>query len=246
MAVAGEPPTGPWCRSRTRSRAPCGSTLDTLAFDAPSVSIVGEHDQPITHSLIARGVRARPRSSVVLSHPQADRPVRALHPLASFRAEVRSAASTAEAVREVTAAATAWAAIGSRSAAEIYGCVVLREGDRGRRRQRHPVRLDRPRAVAPVGRRALEDFALLLGARRRPPGALVEALTEFSSRDVNLTRIESRPLRRGLGRYMFFIDLEGSAAEPRSRRRSAPCGRRPRASGCSGAIRSAPRGIPGA
>ena len=42
------------------------------------------------------------------------------------------------------------------------------------------------------------------------PGALVEALTEFSSRDVNLTRIESRPLRRGLGRYMFFCDLEGA------------------------------------
>jgi prephenate dehydratase len=42
------------------------------------------------------------------------------------------------------------------------------------------------------------------------PGALVEALTEFSSREVNLTRIESRPLRQGLGRYMFFCDLEGS------------------------------------
>jgi prephenate dehydratase len=45
------------------------------------------------------------------------------------------------------------------------------------------------------------------------PGALVEALTEFSSRDVNLTRIESRPLRRGLGRYMFFIDLDGPASD---------------------------------
>jgi prephenate dehydratase len=45
------------------------------------------------------------------------------------------------------------------------------------------------------------------------PGALVEALTEFSGRAVNLTRIESRPLRRGLGRYMFFVDLEGSEAD---------------------------------
>jgi prephenate dehydratase len=42
------------------------------------------------------------------------------------------------------------------------------------------------------------------------PGALVDALVEFASRDVNLTRIESRPRRRGLGRYMFFLDLEGS------------------------------------
>ena len=45
------------------------------------------------------------------------------------------------------------------------------------------------------------------------PGALVEALREFSSREVNLTRIESRPLRRGLGRYMFFIDLDGATGD---------------------------------
>jgi prephenate dehydratase len=45
------------------------------------------------------------------------------------------------------------------------------------------------------------------------PGALVDALTEFSRRAVNLTRIESRPLRRGLGRYMFFIDLEGAQSD---------------------------------
>jgi prephenate dehydratase len=46
------------------------------------------------------------------------------------------------------------------------------------------------------------------------PGALVDALTEFSSRDVNLTRLESRPLRRELGRYMFFMDIEGPDSQP--------------------------------
>src|SRR5262249_51203924 len=45
------------------------------------------------------------------------------------------------------------------------------------------------------------------------PGALVDALKVFSDREVNLTRIESRPLRRGLGRYQFFLAIEGSAAE---------------------------------
>ena len=43
------------------------------------------------------------------------------------------------------------------------------------------------------------------------PGALVDALQIFSEREINLTRIESRPLRRGLGRYQFFIDTEGAA-----------------------------------
>ncbi len=46
------------------------------------------------------------------------------------------------------------------------------------------------------------------------PGALVDALMEFSSRGINLTRIESRPRRAGLGSYMFFVDLEGRADDP--------------------------------
>jgi prephenate dehydratase len=46
------------------------------------------------------------------------------------------------------------------------------------------------------------------------PGWLVRCLDEFARRAVNLTRIESRPLRRGLGTYMFFVDLDGRAGDP--------------------------------
>ena len=46
------------------------------------------------------------------------------------------------------------------------------------------------------------------------PGWLVACLAEFASRDVNLTRIESRPRKQGLGHYMFFLDLEGRDTEP--------------------------------
>src|SRR5918996_359964 len=47
------------------------STLDTLAFDTRSVTIVGEHDHPISHSLIARSGLELERIEMVLSHPQA-------------------------------------------------------------------------------------------------------------------------------------------------------------------------------
>ena len=56
------------------------------------------------------------------------------------------------------------------------------------------------------------------GDQRGPeflPGWLVSCLSELASRGVNLTRIESRPLRQGLGSYMFFTDLEGRDTEPR-------------------------------
>jgi prephenate dehydratase len=190
------------------------STLDTLAFDAPSVTITGEHDHPITNSLIAREGVAVEQIEVVLSHPQASaqcaRFIREQLP----RAKVRAAASTAEAVREVSVSPEPWAALGAASAARIYGCVVLRQGV-----EDTPDNVTRFVWIAPAGTRPRGDgpwrttlvFAEL-GADH--PGALVEALTEFSRREVNLTRIESRPRRRGLGRYMFFIDLDGAADEP--------------------------------
>ena len=46
------------------------------------------------------------------------------------------------------------------------------------------------------------------------PGWLVACLSELATRNVNLTRIESRPRKQGLGRYMFFLDLEGRDIEP--------------------------------
>jgi prephenate dehydratase len=52
------------------------------------------------------------------------------------------------------------------------------------------------------------------GGGDQSPGWLVDLLGELSSRRVNLTRIESRPRRTGLGHYMFFADLEGAAGLP--------------------------------
>ncbi len=52
------------------------------------------------------------------------------------------------------------------------------------------------------------------GVGSEAPGWLVHCLSEFATRDVNLTRIESRPRKQGLGRYMFFLDLEGRDIEP--------------------------------
>jgi prephenate dehydratase len=190
------------------------STLDTLAFDAPSVTITGEHDHAITNSLIARTDVPVERIQVVLSHPQASaqcaRFIREQLP----QAQVRAAASTAEAVREVSVSPEPWAALGAASAARIYGCVVLREGV-----EDTPDNVTRFVWIAPAGTRPGGSgpwrTTLVfseLGADH--PGALVEALTEFSKREVNLTRIESRPRRRGLGRYMFFVDLDGAVDEP--------------------------------
>ncbi len=187
------------------------STLDTLAFEGFPVTIAGEHDHPIRNSLIARVDLPLEQIEVVLSHPQASAQCARFIREELPGAQVRAAPSTAEAVREVSASTEPWAALGAASAARIYDCVVLREGV-----EDSPDNVTRFVWIAPAGIRVSGQgpwrTTLVfseLGADH--PGALVEALNAFSSREVNLTRIESRPRRRGLGRYMFFLDLEGAA-----------------------------------
>jgi prephenate dehydratase len=186
------------------------ATLDALAFDGEAVAIAGEHDHPIRHSLITRSPTDLERIEVVLSHPQI------LAQCARFlreslgSADVRAASSSAEAIRTVSRETAPWAALGASSAAAIYGCTVLREGI-----EDEDDNVTRFVWIAPAGARIggggeWRTTLIFSELGEDHPGALVDALTEFSSREVNLTRIESRPLRQGLGRYMFFVDLEGS------------------------------------
>jgi prephenate dehydratase len=189
------------------------ATLDTLAFDADGVTLVGEYDLPIRHCLIARDQMPLGRIEVVLSHPQASaqcaRFVRENVP----RAEVRAAPSTAEAVRIVAESDQPWAALGAESAARLYGAAVLRHGV-----EDMADNITRFVWVAPEGTRASgagpwRTSLVFSELGEDHPGALVDALRVFSSRQINLTRIESRPLRRGLGRYQFFLDIEGATDE---------------------------------
>lgn len=190
-------------------------TLDALAFDVQDVTIVGEHDYRVRVHLIAREGISIENIEAVLSHPQP------LAQCARFlrerlpEVERRSVSSTAAAVRMVSESARPWAALGARAAAALYGCELLQEGV-----EDQDDNVTRFVWIAPQGAELGESAGAWktslvfseLGADH--PGALVDALSEFSSRGINLTRIESRPLRQGLGRYMFFCDLEGKEDDP--------------------------------
>jgi prephenate dehydratase len=189
------------------------ATLDTLAFDADGVTLVGEYDLPIRHCLIAREDIPLEQIEVVVSHPQPSaqcaRFIRENLP----QAEVRAAPSTAEAVRTVAESSEPWAALGAESAARLYGAAVLRHGV-----EDEPDNITRfvwvaPEGTTPSGSGPWRTSLVFSELGEDHPGALVDALQVFSERSVNLTRIESRPLRRGLGRYQFFLDVEGIAAE---------------------------------
>ena len=201
------------------------TTLDVLAGEGSSVRIVAEVVRPITHCLIARDGVAIDAVARVLSHPQAlAQCARFLHErLPDARTEV--SASTAEAVRSAVTSDEPLAAIGTRLAAELYGGSVLAEGVEDR-----PDNLTRFVWVAPAGTAphapATKTSVVFWGFNDESPGALVAVLRELADRDVNLTKIESRPRRVRLGHYMFFADLDGAAEDPPVADALAALGRR--------------------
>ena len=73
-----------------------------------------------------------------------------------------------------------------------------------------------PTGAAPIGAAGdrVKTALVFWGGGDEEPGWLVACLTEFAARAINLTKIESRPRRVGLGHYMFFCDLDGPASDP--------------------------------
>jgi prephenate dehydratase len=184
-------------------------TLDTLAFEVEKVTIVGEYDYRVRVHLISRKGVVVEEVEAVLSHPQplaqCSRFLRATLP----EVEQRSVSSTAAAVRMVSESGRPWAALGARAAAEVYDCEVLLDGVEDEKSNVTRFVWIAPEGTEPGGSGPWKTSLVFSELGEDHPGALVDALAEFSSRGINLTRIESRPLRQELGRYMFFLDLEG-------------------------------------
>ena len=192
------------------------ATLDALAFETDDVQITGELVHAIHHCLIAREPVELGRIAAVASHPQASGQCATFLRTRLARASVVTAASTADAVRLVAERddGEPWAALGSRAAAELYGCAVLAsdvEDPPGSETRFVWIGREVP---DPSARGAWKTALMFWEPSDDRPGWLVRCLTEFAEREVNLTRIESRPRRRGLGTYMFFVDAAGRADDP--------------------------------
>ena len=131
-------------------------------------------------------------------------------------AVVVGAASAADAVRQVAGAQEPRAAIGTRFAAERYGAVILEDGveDDPANATRFAWLVRAEAAAAPPRDGPATTALVFWGAGSGAAGWLVACLDEFARRSITLPRIESRPLRRGMGEYMFFLDLDGSASDP--------------------------------
>ena len=188
------------------------ATLDELANGAPLV-ITDEVYLPVSFNLLVRPGTPRDQIGSVATHPHAEAQVRRwLHDNLPV-VPITFADSTA-AGAEAVARGAYDAAISAPLAGELYGLEPLATdiADNPSAVTRF-VLLTRPTAPAP--RTGNDRTSLVAYLREDHSGALLEILTEFSSRAVNLTRIESRPTKGRIGQYCFSIDCEGHIADER-------------------------------
>jgi prephenate dehydratase len=185
-------------------------TLDTLAFDS-DLLIQREIDLPVSLHLCAREGTRLGDVRTIVTFPHASAQCRAWLGKKIPDADVEASNSTAEAARTVAKGRRdGVAAICSRFAAEIYGLrVIASEIEDHPEAQTRFVVLGHG-VPSPTGH---DKTSLVCFQREDRPGSLLAILQEFAARAVNLTKLESRPTKRSLGEYCFFIDAEGHIAD---------------------------------
>lgn len=185
-------------------------TLDLLIAQS-GLSIRNEIVIPIDHYLVAPPGVSAESVEVIYSHPQALAQCRD-YLGENFPAVAREASlSTVAAVIDMQASRVPAAAICPQRATEIYDVQILAQSiqDNSANQTRFVALAheDHP----PTGHdRTSICFAFAVDR----PGSLYRAIGEFAERNINLVKIESRPTKQELGRYIFLIDCDGHREEP--------------------------------
>lgn len=188
------------------------ATLDALAGEQ-SLVILAETFLPVVFDLMARPGTTMAGIRTVATHPHAEAQVRRYLLSTLPEASIALVGSTAGGAQAVAAGAYD-AAVAPVISAELYRLQVLAHdiADNQGAVTRF-VLLGRPQPAPPPS--GNDRTSLVCYLREDHAGALLQILTEFAARGVNLTRIESRPTKGRIGQYCFSIDCEGHLAEAR-------------------------------
>jgi prephenate dehydratase len=186
-------------------------TIDALAFEA-QLLIQREVVISIELDLLAPPGATLGDVEKVLSMPMATAQCRLYLNEHLPGVELEATNSTADAARIVGERGDpTCAAISPRRAGELHGLEALANDV-----EDHPDNQTRFVAVAPAGipsPTGHDKTMIIVFQRADRPGNLLTILQEFAARSINLTKLESRPTKKGLGDYCFIIDLEGHISD---------------------------------
>ncbi len=186
-----------------------GSVLVTLdALTIFDLKINKELELPIKHNLLVQKGKTLDDISVICSHQQALAQCR--HYINNINKKVHAMSSTANAARYVTELSTA-AVIGNRILSKKYNLDILEEDiqDYDNNVTRFVLISKNPQEEV-TGE---DKTSIVISLNGDKPGGLYEILRLFADANINLTKIESRPSKKGLGKYLFFIDMQGHVNE---------------------------------
>lgn len=198
------------------SEGSISSTWDILLHDSSAV-ICREILIRVRHHLLAQRGTKLSSIATVLSHPQALSQCRKFLMEELPNAKLYETTSTAEAARVVSVNSLPLAAIGTEQCASLYGLDIIARDVQDL--SDNVTRFLVLAASEEAGRLLTVDgceykTSIVCAIERDRPGSLYDLLGVFAARQINLTRIESRPSRRGYGDYVFFIDMEGKSDDP--------------------------------
>lgn len=181
-------------------------TLDTLVFDA-NLYITGEYILKISENLMVRTGVSEKDITKILSHPQPIAQCSRMIQNDFSAIPIEYTESTAAAAEVVAAASEPYAVIGPKSLASIYGLEIVRADcmdDSGNSTRFVVVEKNASQLVTESDKTSI---AFTLDNR---PGSLWSALETFADQKINMIKIESRPVKTELGKYVFFIDIDGN------------------------------------
>jgi prephenate dehydratase len=182
-----------------------GSVNDTLDHES-RLLICRELVLDIENHLLVKPGTPAAGLKVIFSHPQALAQSRRFVERCYPKAQMVAALSTAAAVEDMMASTEPAAAVGNARAAELYGAQILARNIQDRSPNVTRFVVLSADDHAPTGR---DKTSLAFTFNDDRPGLLYEVLGEFAKHNINLAKIESRPSKEALGRYIFLIDLEG-------------------------------------
>ena len=187
------------------------ATIDTLAFSS-NLLIQSEVVIPISMELLVAPGTTLDSIETVVSFPHAIAQCRVWLKEHLPNARHSAANSTADAVELVAKAEDpSMAAIGNRLAGSLYGLTELANGiEDTEDNQTRFVTVARQGVPKITGN---DKTSIVIFQRDDRPGSLLSILQEFSARNINLSKLESRPTKKGLGNYCFIMDLDGHISD---------------------------------